>query len=365
MAMVGDMKRNKFEADDPTFGIDLDTMTSENGALKEQIESTDAYARGVSGWIKDNLGTKLEILDAKIEAGIEARQKASEASLWAIFSAKLEEASTQFDKYRVAMDDKHKELEEQVSKMRDELKRSNALRAKAETSVKHLEETFARLTRERADEEAQLFRKLTMKLEDERRAIEDERRKMADERKKYKHLLEKHKFEAEKGVITAASSAVTHSQVAPVQVALLDPIPLARTASPPIITTIREASKPHYTSVAQWLKEIGFEEYVSTFTEFGYSSLHLAQLLDDGDLDIMSINKPGHRKALIAAASELSNARLGSSGDTNFTLGSEAPPSSFPSSIAPAAKASVPSNPNAKRPLPKITKATQPATDSS
>lgn len=357
--------RIKFEADDPTFCIDLDTMTSENGALKEQIESTDAYARGVSVWIKDNLGTKLEILDAKIEAGIEARQKASEASLWAIFSAKLEEAGTQFDKYRLAMDDKHKELEEQVTKMRDELKRSNALRAKAETSVKHLEETFARLTRERADEEAQLFRKLTMKLEDERRAIEDERRKMADERKKYKHLLEKHKFEAEKTAVSTASSAVAPSQIAPFQASLIDTIPVARTASPPIITTIREATKPHYASVAQWLKEIGFEEYVSTFTEFGYSSLHLAQLLDEGDLDIMSITKPGHRKALISAASELSKARLGSSGDTQFTLGSETPSTSSPSSIAPTAKASAPSNPNVKRPLPKITKAALPATDSS
>lgn len=334
-------------------------MTSEIAAVKEQIETTDAYARGVSGWIKDNLGTKLEILDSKIEGGIEARQKASEASLWAIFSAKLEEAGAQFDKYRVAMDDKHKELEEQVSKMRDELKRSNALRAKAETSVKHLEDTFARLTRERADEEAQLFRKLTMKLEDERRAIEDERRKMADERKKYKHLLEKHKFEVEKSA-GSATVVLPQATFVPVQSVVLDSQPVARTATPPIITTIRESTKPHYHSVAHWLKEVGFEEYIPTFAEFGYSTLDLAKLLDDGDLDIMSIHKPAHRKALLALAGELSNAKLGGApSDSHFTLGSaETPSSSVTSSSAPVPKPASPAsiNPNAKRPLPKVSK---------
>ena len=330
---------------------DLDTITSEIASVKEQNEATDAYARGVSGWIKDNLGTKLEILDTKIEAGIEARQKASEASIWAIFSAKLEQASAQFDSYRAAMDEKHKELENQVAKMRDELKKSNALRAKAETSVKHLEETFARLTRERADEEAQLFRKLTMKLEDERRAIEDERRKMADERKKYKHLLEKHKLEAEKSVVSAAAAALPLAQVAPLTPVFVDPAPTTRTASPPIITTIREASKPHYHSVSHWLKEIGFEEYITTFIEFGYGSLHLVQILDDGDLDIMSICKPGHRKALLAAAAELSKAKLGTSSDSSFTL--ETSSTSSPSSSTAVPNVTPAPNPNAKRPLPK------------
>ena len=177
--------------------------------MKELNANTEAYARGVSGWIKENLGTKLEILDTKIAEGIEARQKASEASLWTIFSARLAEASAQFDSYRAAMDQKHKELEEQFIKMKDDLKKSNSLRAKAEQSVKQLEETFARLTRERADEEAVMFRKLTMKLEDERRAIEDERRRMADERKKYKYMLEKHKFELERsGVMVPAGPTV-------------------------------------------------------------------------------------------------------------------------------------------------------------
>lgn len=337
--------------------------------MKELNANTEAYARGISQWIKDNLGTKLEILDEKIAQGIESRQKASEASMWAIFSAKLSEASSQFDEYRVAMDQKHKELEEQFSKMRDELKKSNALRAKAEQSVKHLEETFARLTRERADEEAQLFRKLTMKLEDERRAIEDERRKMADERKKYKYLLEMNKLEAEKSAIAstvvAAPSFLAHPTIPSASIV---PIGSHVPAIPSPVMILQEVSNPQYHSVPHWLKEIGFEEYIPTFAAFGYESLHLVQLLDEGDLDAMSISKPGHRKALLSAAADLSNAKI-----------AKAPPSEAPHSTSTLvdstnvdttsqatsnAKASSSANPNTRRPLPKVAKPA-PSSDSS
>jgi hypothetical protein len=330
-------------------------MDAEIASVKELNANTDAYARGISAWIKDTLGTKLEILDQKIAEGIESRQKASEASMWAIFSAKLGEASAQFDSYRLAMDQKHKELEEQFLKMRDELKKSNALRAKAEQSVKHLEDTFARLTRERADEEAQLFRKLTMKLEDERRAIEDERRKMADERKKYKHLLEKHKFEVEKSTITTATTPAA-APSAPISIIVEHPaVPVIKPSH--VVKLLPDPTKPQYSSMSQWLKEIGFEEYIPVFSAFGYESLHLVQLLDDGDLDIMSISKPGHRKALISAAADLANAILVKD-PSNDPLSSSS--SSEPSSISSKttnAKASSSSNPNAKRPLPKMSKA--------
>ena len=332
-------------------------MAAEIAVVKELNANAESYARGISGWIKDNLGTKLEMLDEKIAQGIEARQKASEASMWAIFSAKLGEASSQFDEYRTAMDLKHKELEEQFAKMRDELKKSNALRAKAEQSVKHLEETFARLTRERADEEAQLFRKLTMKLEDERRAIEDERRKMSEERKKYKYLLEMHKLEAEKSSIATASTAASSAPAytpAPVE-----PVVVYTSTLPSPAMILQELSKPQYHSVSQWLKEIGFEEYVSVFAAFGYESLHLVQLLDDGDLDIMSITKPGHRKALLTAAAELANAKITKNPSSELanpstTLDAHNTTSSLV--LAPNSNAKASIKPNAKRPLPKITK---------
>lgn len=315
----------------------------------------------MSGWIKDNLGTKLELLEVKIEAGIEARQKASEASIWAIFNAKLEEASSQFEKYRTAMDEKHKELEEQVGKMRDELKRSNALRAKAETSVRHLEETFARLTRERADEEAALFRKLTMKLEDERRAIEDERRKMADERKKYKHLLEKHKLELEKSAVSAAVASLpaTSTPTPPTRPALVfEP----QTASPTVSRPSTSINTPSpYRSTEHWLATLGLEEYAETFASSGYNSLPLAQLLDDGDLDIMRITKPNHRKTLLAASAELAKSKFTTSDQSFGAFSSQdaPPPTSLLSSAIPSAstsqiKSNAPANPNTNRPLPKI-----------
>lgn len=337
-----------------------DTITSEIAGVKELNAGTDAYARGISAWIKDQLGTKLEILDQKIAFGIETRQKASEASLWAIFSAKLDEAQIQFDAYRHAMDQKHKELEETVSKMRDELKKSNALRAKAEQSVKHIEETFARLTRERAEEEANLFRKLTLKLEDERRAIEDERRKMADERKKYKHLLERHKLETEKSVVALASAPLAApSNLMPSTALAYEAVGLVPVKKPAPIHSATESSKPTYSSVAQWLNSVGFEEYVSVFSAFGYESLHLVQLLDDGDLDVMSITKPGHRKALISAAAELANAIIvrepSNESISTSSLANIDSSSQSGSKLPASGKVPLPSNPNSKRPLPKVT----------
>lgn len=335
-------------------------METEIAAVKEQNAATDAYARGISQWIKENLGTKLELLDQRIADGIEARQKDSEASIWGIFSAKLADASAQFEAYREAMEAKHKELQEEVTKMREELKRSNSLRAKAEQSVKNLEETFARLTRERADEEAALFRKLTIKLEDERRAIEDERRKMADERKKYKYLLEKHKLEIEKS--TVAAQATLYAPAATTAAPATFDEPVQAVATKPIVSpspSVADLMKPQYYSVAQWLKAVGLDEHVSAFSSFGYESLHLVALLDEEDLNVMHITKPGHRKAILAAAADLKNARIvdppSNENASSSTLADLTAPGASTSSTA-TTSATKAGNPNAKRPLPKLTR---------
>lgn len=263
---------------------DIGQIKNEISDLVNNLKETDLYAHGVTSWIKNNLGTSLEILDKKIELAVESRQKQIEANVWAVFSVKFEDSKMQFELNTIKMKEKQDELETSLIKMKEELEKSNELRIKNEKSIKQLEETFEKLKKQRIDEEAQLFRKLTLKLEDERRSIEDERRKMSEERKKYKYMIEKQKFEAEK---TQSSNVLNKSN---------------NSISPTLI-------QPSYQNVFQWLQAINLEQYSSNFESNGYDSIYLCSLLDKSDLDILGIKKYAHRKAFLVESSSLQNSK--------------------------------------------------------
>eukprot|EP01120_Amphizonella_sp_Union-15-10_P004324 TRINITY_DN14955_c0_g1_i1.p1 TRINITY_DN14955_c0_g1~~TRINITY_DN14955_c0_g1_i1.p1 ORF type:complete len:358 (-),score=56.70 TRINITY_DN14955_c0_g1_i1:85-1158(-) len=55
---------------------------------------------------------------------------------------------------------------------------------------------------------------------------------------------------------------------------------------------------PQWPQVLEYLQSLGLSAYQDTFKAQGYDTLHVVKNLDDEDLDLLGIIKPGHRKLL-------------------------------------------------------------------
>jgi len=61
--------------------------------------------------------------------------------------------------------------------------------------------------------------------------------------------------------------------------------------------------------VTDWLKSFNFASYATRFMENGYDTLFVCSHLDENDLDLLQITRPGHRKALLLKSKELDEKR--------------------------------------------------------
>jgi len=57
--------------------------------------------------------------------------------------------------------------------------------------------------------------------------------------------------------------------------------------------------------VLDWLKRLGLPQYFEQLMDSGYENLEVCSFLDVSSLLTMGIHKPGHRKALLTASSQL------------------------------------------------------------
>jgi hypothetical protein len=215
--------------------------------------------------------------------------------------------------------------------MTEEMKKIHSLRIQIEQShgtMKQTHELVVKESRERPEQEMQMFRKLTKKLEEERikieqarQQMEDERRRMEEERSKFDKALEderkrlqdrqimdyeRKKLEDERQLLMAAQSRMIspQTQTAPVPAAA----PPAAVLPAPVAPVTQSSNvTPTAASAAMiaWLRNEGFDNYATTFVQFGYHSMAVIALLDEEDLNIMGITLPGHRKGLLAAATKL------------------------------------------------------------
>lgn len=233
-------------------------------------------------------------------------------------------------------------MEAQVHLMAEEMKKFHAARLQMEQShaaMKQTHEVVLKDARERPEQEIEIFRKLTKKLEEERKKIEEERIKMEEERKKVEEErkrfettldeerkrhqerqmieFERKKLEDERRTLTLmqqqqqmaamaptmlAAPAAPAPQVRAAPVVTAAPVPAVTHAPAPAPVAATSAAAPE---VAQWLRSEGFDQYAATFAQFGYHSMAVIALLDEDDLNIMGITLPGHRKGLLAGSSRL------------------------------------------------------------
>ncbi len=61
--------------------------------------------------------------------------------------------------------------------------------------------------------------------------------------------------------------------------------------------------------VADWLGSFNFSTYTAIFLDQGYDSLFVCSHLDESDLDLLQVTKPGHRKMLLLKSKELAETR--------------------------------------------------------
>jgi 2,3-bisphosphoglycerate-dependent phosphoglycerate mutase len=61
--------------------------------------------------------------------------------------------------------------------------------------------------------------------------------------------------------------------------------------------------------VTDWLNSFNFSTYTTNFLENGYDSLFVCSHLEESDLDLLRITKPGHRKTILLKSKELAEHR--------------------------------------------------------
>eukprot|EP01122_Echinamoeba_exundans_P015240 TRINITY_DN7146_c0_g1_i1.p1 TRINITY_DN7146_c0_g1~~TRINITY_DN7146_c0_g1_i1.p1 ORF type:complete len:439 (+),score=92.31 TRINITY_DN7146_c0_g1_i1:16-1332(+) len=347
----------------PTMKKMKDMIEAEVQNLRTDLTSTDAYAKNITQWIKDNLGTKLEKITEMLQQTVQAQlerqaeeAKLREESLWSIFN-------TKFDNYLKQAEQERAKYDAQAQAMAEEMKKIHSLRIQMEQShatMKQTHELVVKESRERPEQEMQMFRKLTKKLEEERikieqarQQMEDERRRMEEERSKFDKALEEErkrlqdrqmieyerkKLEDERQLLLAAQSRMISPQTqAPPPASVAPPATILAAPAPSIPQNTYVAPTPAAAEMFAWLKSEGFENYASTFAQFGYHSMSVIALLDEEDLKIMGITLPGHRKGLLAAAAKLRDSAVASVfalSDPRGDLSTSSQSSSSSSSIA-------------------------------
>lgn len=324
-----------------------DMIDAEIQSMRTDLATTDAYAKNITQWIKDTLGTKLEKVTEMLQEtvqtqlerqALEAKQR--EESLWNIFTAKFDNYMQQVRLWRrnflvssplrVSSQAEQERLkyDAQVQLMSEEMRKIHSLRIQMEQAhagMKQTHELVLKESRERPEQEMQMFRKLTKKLEDERKKIEDarqqmeeERRKMEEERSKFDKMLEEERkrlqdrqileYERKKLEDERQLLLVAHSRLQPAATPAPPAAPIATNTLQPFQTVAPVPSVPVSPDLLAWLSAEDLAVFAPLFVQFGYQSLPVLALLDEDDLDIMNITLPGHRKSLLAAAARLRSA---------------------------------------------------------
>ena len=71
-----------------------------------------------------------------------------------------------------------------------------------------------------------------------------------------------------------------------------------------------EVNEGDFLPVYSLLKYVNMESYYITFEAKGYDTLLSFALLDEHDLDILHIRKPGHRKTLLLLSKDIASILL-------------------------------------------------------
>eukprot|EP01125_Pyxidicula_operculata_P004495 TRINITY_DN1700_c1_g1_i2.p1 TRINITY_DN1700_c1_g1~~TRINITY_DN1700_c1_g1_i2.p1 ORF type:complete len:451 (+),score=102.23 TRINITY_DN1700_c1_g1_i2:29-1381(+) len=331
------------------FGEDL-------SELRDLLESNAKKTSNITNWIKENLGTKLELvntmvnteistqLDARLKT-ISDEQKTHDSDMWTTFKLKYEQLEKLVDKQRVDSlereegmwkvfkahyKEQEESIEQYVAAVSDEknsttkelnlfkkalLDDHNKMRADFDKIMKDMEEEKQKLVnlreefeksyetlmveaKQRPQAEAEMFQRLTKRLEQELQLISMERQKLEESRRKEKR---------------------TNSLKQVPEVNSCDPVVLTdsgnkqpTTSSTTTTTTTTMTNKnPVFVNidgkqaVAQWLESNGLSELFDKFILCGYESMEIVSLIDESDLDAMDIVKQGHRKSLQQALQKL------------------------------------------------------------
>jgi len=247
--------------------------------------------------------------------------KVREAALWSIFKTKFTEQEQSFEEYMQSMADdrnntartdqifKKEIIEEQektaqaLLRMESAVERMEEEKKKVEEARKQLEKSYEELmieAKKRPEAEAEMFKRLTRKLDAERKLLATERQKMESERMKLVESDEKRKRKEEKRSLEWEREKLDNDrkQLGEKNRAEIDMFKVENDAE----NKAQKAQKAQgRQGVAEWLAQNGLSEYYQKFIDCGYESLEVCALIDDNELVAIDIAKPGHRKALINA----------------------------------------------------------------
>jgi len=199
---LDDFLRTSFK---PTVDNTLESLEKEIKILQQNLESEKIFAREITGWIKKNLGTSLEVVTNQIDTTIkneskrqdEAAKKREEA-LWLIFDKKFEMQKKEHEEYRKSFMQERKSTEEEMWEAFE--KKLNNERSEY-TRVRELEmketESLRAQDRKYTENEKKTFESMRKRLEEDyTKRLEEDRLRVLEERKMI--IEEKSRLETEK-----------------------------------------------------------------------------------------------------------------------------------------------------------------------
>uniref|UniRef100_A0A6B2L3J4 SAM domain-containing protein n=1 Tax=Arcella intermedia TaxID=1963864 RepID=A0A6B2L3J4_9EUKA len=271
--------------------------------------------------------------------------KEREAALWTVFKQKFNAQEQAFEDFMQNMADERteasisqsnykKEITNEFKRFQDFFLDVEKLKEKIEEERKTLEESNRQIkssyedlmveARRRPEAEAEMFQRLTVKLDNELTLLTNERHKMEE-------LWKEKKKELEQPTKPAPLPEPSFQPPKPAQP--------KRSLTASSNSTDQDKKVEGRQAVAEWLAENGLAEYYQKFISCGYESIEIISLIDDAELSAINIPKPGHRKALLLACQKLreNNKSLQNKESGPPQVESAPPPlPSFPTPTSPA-----------------------------